>query len=304
MRNTLLKAVLADLYKYETDDSDKYTNCQNELNTPIEQLEIETGSRTGKPNVMISLADINLEQRFATRVTAFNLLSKYWRGNGKETILEKPQRSTSPLRNIFEYQEEYVFDIPIQQFTSNQVGGSENTRKEPTHIRDIINIEVSKFENEDAYGLCFNKNKSKKKMHKKKRSMYASRKNSSYDQKQVITGLSSILSELESDNPSLSSSKQIMDSLVCDNFTSAVRIQSRKTTATSLKSSSKIRKKTNKSSKIVCENNSFLKPQASRKARTKKSRPASISYSQQKMLGLIKSLDEISTELESGDATR
>ena len=70
-------------------------------------MPIETGTRTGRPSE--ALSDSESKKRFRTRVKAFKFLSNYWTKSTK--FSEKTRRSISPLKCIFDYQEEFIFDI-------------------------------------------------------------------------------------------------------------------------------------------------------------------------------------------------
>lgn len=283
----------------QVQSSDKlreYTHFDNEA--VCFTLEIEVGTRTGKPSNPKMLAQINLEKRFETRVKAFSFLSNYWCQNGAKTKIEKPMRSISPLRFIFEYQEEHIFDVPASVFQSYD----ENHQLTPVKNQQAnfeIKIEVSDLDGDRSYGLCFNKSLRRKVKKTKKKAPSAQRKNTSKNTKKVILeSLTSILSEMETREPSLCSQKlPETDDSYGASFSSKYLTTSK---STQKQSENVNRKKVSNSLKQVVPEGDFLKP-AVKRERLKKKRPASISYQQMSLLGMIKSLDEISSEMESSD---
>lgn len=248
---------------------------------------ISLGLRTGRPDSDLSLANINIEKRFKTRVAAFNFLNKYWVSSKKSSRFEMPLRSTSPLRTIFEYQEENIFDVPQVYLSATNY-----TFTKEQHVPDSIRIEISQFEEstDSKKGSKRGVSKNKKLLKSKKKATL--RKNTSLDQNNIITGLSSILSDLESEdttNPTLKAS----DISISKDFSTAMKSFSKKSTKSS--SSQKGKKKATKSSKGVSQNGIFLNPSI----KAVKTRTTSLSYSTKQMMGLIKDLDEISSGLES-----
>lgn len=87
----------------------------------IEQnLTISVGTRTGKPATDKDLKKVDSEERFRTRVEAFSFLSKYWLPVLRSKKLpEVAKRSLSPLKIIFEFQEEEIFEIPPERNSRN-----------------------------------------------------------------------------------------------------------------------------------------------------------------------------------------
>ena len=261
-------------------------------------LEIEVGSRTGKPSNPKTLALINLEKRFETRVKAFSFLSNYWCQKGAKTKIEKPLRSISPLRFIFEYQEEHIFDIPACAFQNYE----ENHQLTPVKNHQAgfgFKIEVSDLDGDNTYGLCFNKSLKRKVKKTKKKAPSAQRKNTSKNTNKVILdSLTSILSEMETRETSFCSQKLPE---TCDSYGYSSSSKYLTTSKSTQKQSESVsRKKISNSLKQVVPEGDFLKP-AEKRERLKKKRPASISYQQMSMKGMIKSLDEISSEMESSD---
>ena len=85
-----------------------------------EDLSIEVGTRTGKPANKNDMDNINKKLRFKTRVKAFYFLSNYWMNIKKTRKLpEIVRRALSPLKLIFEYQEEHIFDIIPERKSQN-----------------------------------------------------------------------------------------------------------------------------------------------------------------------------------------
>ena len=147
-RKKLLEAVLEDLNPSSVkndlnsrtfNDTLKFQENFDECNA---DLSITVGTRTGKPENRNDLTGIDSRKRFRTRVVAFKFLSKYWSVSKNGQIsTENVRRSISPLKCIFEYQEEHVFDIPperkespkivIEPFdkSSKKVKGKRKTRK-------------------------------------------------------------------------------------------------------------------------------------------------------------------------------
>lgn len=212
--------------------------CSFDINEGNELLEIDVGTRTGKPSAS-NIGSVNSEKRFRTRVRAFEFLNKYWlpvrRSRG---FHEVAKRSISPLKIIFEYQEEEIFDIPPERKSMN------------------VKIAVGGFDD------C-----SPKKIRVKRRGRKAARKGSANcDKSRIIEGLSSILSEMESQDET-----KVSD--YCDTTTS-FKSKSSKTISRRTKSK---RSKVSGSQKSIGSGASFLKPSV-RRTKKKKSRPSSISY--------------------------
>jgi hypothetical protein len=248
---------------------------------------IEVGCRTGRPD---DISVIDTERRFETRVRAFNFLSNYW--NTPNTKKEQERRSLSPLRIIFEFQEEQVFDIPRPVIKKE---GINRTEMMNSSIIRRTNITVSSLETDSQCKQKFNKNL-KKRMRipgrRVRRKVSAARKSTNGMNNSVIEGLSSILSELETEANS-SSRKKSSNSKFCDNFTSALKVNHSNDYGKYLAP----RKSTFNSTKMVKEENSKSRLVKIKKYR--KNRPSSICYSQNKMLEIIKSLDELSSGIGS-----
>ncbi|CAI2364986.1 unnamed protein product [Moneuplotes crassus] len=224
-----------------------------------QNLTINVGTRTGKPATKEDLESIDSDQRFKTRVNAFSFLSKYWLPVLRsEKLPEIAKRSISPLRIIFDFQEEEIFDIPPERKAGNIMTGT-----------------------------CSVSQSSHKRIRVKRRTKRACRKISDKNNKtKIIKGLSSILSELESQDET-----KISD--YCD-MTSLSATKSYKASSKGRKS--RVRTKGSNSTKSISSNIAYHK-RIARKNKTKKSRPLSISYGQICLSTIVKNLDEISSEL-------
>lgn len=258
---------------------------------------ISVGTRTGRPSNEIDLKKVNPEARFDTRLEAFYLLSNYWINWNDPNYYDETKRSITPLRIIFEYQEEHIFDIP-QKVIEIASGNTRPGRK----IRDnakSININVSDLDSGNKkYQESFNKNKKKFKIRMKVKK--SSRKSSSnIADYEIVKGLSSILSELESQDASGSNNNLSSNGCYIDDFSSALNLSSKKGKTHKRKTTmSKNRSKNANTTKIAAEEVKFL-GSTKKISRRKKTRPSSISIGTLSLLNIVKSLDEISTEMES-----
>jgi hypothetical protein len=250
-------------------------------------LNIETGSRTGKPTEAITESES--KKRFRTRVTAFKFLSNYWTKSSK--FSEKTRRSISPLKCIFDYQEEFIFDIQPCEASEASPVVQKKVKVPP------VQIKISELD-ENATNEYISFGKKRKTKAKPKRKLKKGSSNSS--QKAVIDSLSTILSELESEDGTISSGYLSSKKIHHEDFSTSAYLEVSSSKKPRKKTVSKARSKASNSSKVIADNASFLKP-APRRTRTKKSRPASISYGQMSLMGIVKSLDEISTEMESNN---
>ena len=197
-------------------------------------------------------------------------MSKYWSfsGNGSKST-EVLRRSISPLKCIFDYQEEHVFDIPPERNLTPK-------------------IKIENFESTSK------KSKLRRRPRKLGRKGSAQNKNN-----KIIKGLSFILSELESQDETKHSDSNGChggDYSFSDEFHAKMDQKNNNTTQKKMKS--RRRSKASNSSKAISNSNSLLKP-ASKKPRARKDRHVSVSYAQASLLNIVKSLDEISTEMES-----
>ncbi|CAI2367393.1 unnamed protein product [Moneuplotes crassus] len=267
-RKALYDAVLLDAGLYKANSTKQVDEDLTEKNVFIDSfnsfeivqnLTINVGIRTGKPAAGVDLKLINSKERFKTRVDAFSFLSKYWLPiNRSKKLPEVAKRSLSPLKIIFDFQEEEIFEIPPERNSRN------------------IQIEIGQFDESPL-----------KKVQRKRRVKRTSRKTSANcNQSKIIKGLSSILSELESQDDT-----KVSD--YCD-ITSLRSTNSRKTTSKGRKSGT--RTKASISSKSIASNAGLLKPSV-RKVRVKKNRISSMSYGKICLSTIVKSLDEISSEL-------
>lgn len=200
------------------------------------------------------------------------------------------------MRTIFEYQEEHIFDIPqkVVRIVSDEMRSGRKTRDNA----NSININVSNLDSGEKYQNSFNKNKKKLKIRMKVKK--SSRKSSSnVTDYEVVKGLSSILSELESQDASGSNNNLSSSGCYNDDFSSALILSSKKRKTHKRKTTmSKNRSKDANSTKIVAEEVKFL-GSTKKISRRKKTRPSSISIGNLSLLNIVKSLDEISTEMES-----
>mmetsp|Transcript_10150 Transcript_10150/g.8950 ORF Transcript_10150/g.8950 Transcript_10150/m.8950 type:complete len:321 (+) Transcript_10150:24-986(+) len=273
VQKSLFEATLIDMGLKEAKECNNKNTIEDleiyneDLQKCSDDLTIIVGTRTGKPANKKDLTRVNSKKRFNVRVSAFDILANYWlSSDSTQKSAETERRSISPLKWIFEYQEEHIFDIPVRRVSPK--------------------IEVQPLD------------KSSKKMKPRRKIRKNGRKGSTQTKaNKIIDGLSSILSELESQDETKHSDNYEDYNDFGDAYKSLNRSSKGRKSG---KCTSKIRKKTSISSKIVNKNSSFLKP-ASRKPRTRKNRPSSISYGQVSLFKIVKSLDEISSEMESSD---
>ena len=275
-RLTLLYAVLPDYQNefshYDLSDNEYWNERTDEIWQAGFLDEIDVSSATGRTSKKGQ--QTTSEQRFDIRVKAFDFLSNMFNENALSPIsfknLRIGRRSYSPLKEIFDYQEEHIFNTVC--------------KKKPIKV----SISVSDFEQKDdiledaKYLTSFNKYKKVKPLRKRKVSK-ANRKNTSYKITQKHERLNLIKSSLESDWNF--SSNQV-------NKPSCRKISVSKRSINSLKN--------------IDQGCDLLKPTNPSRPITKKLNSRknlkSISYLSSDLRELVKSLEEISTEMESSEA--
>jgi len=256
-RSNLLKFVIDDLH---------YQNCQQSSSSDIFNIfdqdsdgfphSIEVGVRTGKPD---QIKYLNSDKRYRVRVEAFTRLSNYWVGENSK--LEIPLRSLSPLRCIFEYQEEYIFDIP-QSEVCKETSHNDNSAQTRESLKDSIKIQVSSFEQKKNEDYSQKNLKKEYKLSTSKSRKTCKNKMNIRVRKSTIHGLSCILDDLETQDKS--SEYKDSDINVSENFSSALKASSNATYHSSSK-----RKVSYNSTKTVIDQKS-LKPRLRRRVKHRK----------------------------------
>ena len=171
-RLSLLYAVMPDYDPLLNSQSEVSSNNadRSENETHEFKLEIDVSTATGRSNTGEQL--IPTKARFEIRAQAFNYLSTYFNSFKKDSEVDDIElRSTSPLKMIFDYQEEHIFDVKRDMSPSN------------------ITIKVSSFDDatkNSANRGSFNKSKKVRKHRVKK----SKRKNTSFTSLNMDSDLS------------------------------------------------------------------------------------------------------------------